>query len=88
MANTLELHRNGAVGFIDWLGQEARASAECRRLRANAMNGASDEDAPSQHPVTRLAIRLLLWKERLISVRPHVHWMPHDKAKNTPDQSG
>ena len=38
MANTLKLYRDGAVGFIDWLGEAGRTTGEAV---------ASGEDAES-----------------------------------------
>ena len=31
MTNTLRLHRNGAVGFIDWLGRKTWTNRACGR---------------------------------------------------------
>ena len=39
MANTLDLFRNGAVGFIGWLDETGRTTDEARELDAGVDTG-------------------------------------------------
>jgi hypothetical protein len=51
VANTLKLHRNGAVGFIAWLDRGAVSSIPTEKQFRNATKGQSANDCPDADPL-------------------------------------
>ena len=84
MANTLNLFRNGAVVFIDWLG-EFRGEEPTRWTEINERNDEAVQGKPNVNQQLIPAANNIKWVERLCCCESEKHEQK-DQARAAPEK--